>query len=106
LSDRSVILIDMKQTRTDAHALRDLLESNLQALQALHEEHQRMIHVALRELDPAQVQLRAELRAIGSARAPWVCAMAETRALVFVALRELIVGDNDAELSMHLPRAA
>lgn len=96
----------MNQTRTEAHTLRDLLERHLQALQALHDEHQRMLHRALRAIDPAHAELRAELRAIGSARAPWVSAISESRALLFVALRELIVGDNDAELSMHLPRAA
>jgi len=45
-----------------------------------------------------------ELRAIGGPHAPWVHALAETRALLFVALRELIVGPHEAELSMHLPQ--
>jgi len=35
-----------------------------------------------------------------------VRALAETRALLFVALRELIVGAHEAELSMHVPRQA
>ncbi|TMQ06078.1 MAG: hypothetical protein E6J91_38925 [Deltaproteobacteria bacterium] len=48
--------------------------------------------------------LRRELRAIGGPHAPWVHALAETRALLFVALRELIVGPHEAELSMHLPQ--
>jgi uncharacterized protein HemX len=84
--------------------LRDLLEANLQALQALHEEHRRMLDTSLRTVDGASTELRNELRAIRNDRAPWVKALAETRALLFVALRELIIGGNDAELSMHLPR--
>jgi hypothetical protein len=32
--------------------------------------------------------------------------MEQTRALLFVALRELIVGEHEAELSMHLPQQA
>ncbi len=69
--------------------LRDLLEAHLQALQALGSEHQRMIHRSLRATDPDDQELRNELRAIGSAGAPWVAAIAETRALLAVALREL-----------------
>ena len=93
-------------TRPEAHALRDLLESNLQALQALRDEHQRMIHLALRATRPEDRELRNDLRAISSARAPWVHAIEETRALLFVALRELIVGNDEAALSMQLPKAA
>jgi hypothetical protein len=33
-----------------------------------------------------------------------VRALSETRALLFVALREVIVGAHDAELSMHVPQ--
>lgn len=90
-------------TRSESLELRDLLEANLQALRALHEEHRRMVEVGLRSLDTAS-DLRRELRAIGGPHAPWVKALSETRALLFVALRELIVGANDAELSMHLPQ--
>lgn len=92
-------------TRAEALELRDLLEANLQALRALHDEHRRMLELNLRSIDGAS-ELRRELRAIGSPRAPWVRALSETRALLFVALRELIVGANEAELSMHLPRQA
>lgn len=90
-------------TRSESLELRDLLEANLQALQALHEEHRRMIELGLRTLDTAS-GLRRELRAIGGPHAPWVKALSETRALLFVALRELIVGAHEAELSMHLPQ--
>jgi hypothetical protein len=97
--------VALPPTRAEALELRDLLEANLQALQALHEEHRRMLELNLRSIDSAS-ELRRELRAIGSPRAPWVKALSETRALLFVALRELIVGANQAELSMHLPRQA
>ena len=90
-------------TRSESLELRDLLEANLQALRALHDEHRRMLELNLRTVDSAS-PLRRELRAIGSPRAPWVQALSETRALLFVALRELIVGAHEAELSMHLPR--
>lgn len=90
--------------RTDAHELRDLLEANLQALQALHEEHRQMLELGLRTVDGAAIELRRSLRMISDAQAPWVHALSESRALLFVALRELIIGDNGAELSMHLPR--
>ncbi|HEX7840816.1 MAG TPA: hypothetical protein VF469_25235 [Kofleriaceae bacterium] len=95
--------VALPKARSEALELRDLLEANLQALQALHEEHRRMIELGLRSLDSAS-DLRRELRAIGGPQAPWVKALSETRALLFVALRELIVGANEAELSMHLPR--
>lgn len=97
--------VALPATRAEALELRDLLEANLAALQALHEEHRRMLELNLRSIDGAP-ELRRELRAIGSPRAPWVRALSETRALLFVALRELIVGANQAELSMHLPRQA
>lgn len=97
--------ISLPATRAEALELRDLLEANLQALRALHDEHRRMLELNLQTIDSAS-QLRRELRAIGSPRAPWVRALSETRALLFVALRELIVGANQAELSMQLPRQA
>lgn len=84
--------------------LRDLLEANLQALRALHEEHQKMLMNSLRTIDGVCTELRSELHALGNVRAPWVRAMTETRALLFVALRELIVGAHEAELSMHMPQ--
>jgi hypothetical protein len=99
-------VVALPTKRSEHHALRDLLESNLQALQALHDEHRRMIHNAQRAIDASNPELRDELRAIGDQRAPWVHAMAETRALLFVALRELIIGDNEAEVSMRLPQQA
>jgi len=96
--------VALPATRSETLELRDLLEANLHALQALHEEHHRMLDGTLRTIDGASTELRKELRAIRSERAPWVKALSETRALLFVALRELIIGGNEAELSMHLPR--
>jgi hypothetical protein len=95
--------VALPATRAETLELRSLLEANLQALQALHEEHRRMLEVSLRTFG-ASSELRSELRAIRSDRAPWVMALTETRALLFVALREIIVGTHEAELSMHLPR--
>jgi hypothetical protein len=91
-------------TRSESLELRDLLEANLHALQALHEEHRRTIELTLRTLDGTSAEIRNELRAIRNTRAPWVKALTETRALLFVALRELIIGGNEAELSRHLPQ--
>jgi hypothetical protein len=79
--------------------LRDLLEANLRALEALHDEHRRMLDASLRVIDGMCTDLRTELRAIGDTRAPWVRALSETRALLFVALRELVVGAHEAELA-------
>jgi hypothetical protein len=95
--------VALPATRAESLALRDLLEANLTALQALHDEHRRTLEISLRTLG-ASSDLRDELRAIRSDGAPWVKALAETRALLFVALRELIIGAHEAELSMHLPR--
>jgi hypothetical protein len=78
--------------------LRDLLEANLHALRALHDEHQRMLNTSLASIEGICADLRNELRAIGNARAPWVRAMSETRALLFVALRELVVGSHEVEV--------
>jgi len=94
----------LPQTRSETLELRDLLEANLHALRALHEEHRRMLAATLRTIDGASTDLRSDIRAIASARAPWVSALSETRALLFVALRELIVGAHEAELSMPLPQ--
>ena len=92
------------QTRPEMLELRDLLEANLAAMRALHDEHQRMLTTSLRTIDGVCAELRSELHAIGNMRAPWVRAMTETRALLFIALRELIVGAHEAELSMHMPQ--
>jgi hypothetical protein len=96
--------VALPATRHETLELRDLLEANLQALHALHEEHRRMLDASVQALDGMCTGLRGELRAISNPRAPWVRAMSETRALLFVALRELIVGAHEAELSMHLPQ--
>ena len=96
----------VSRTRTESLELRALLEANLEALQTLHDEHRRMIDTSLRAIDTLCTDLRAELRAIGHVRSPWVRALADTRALLFVALRELIVGAHEAELSTHLPQLA
>ena len=93
--------VALPNTCCETLELRDLLEANLQALQALHDEHRRMLDTSLQSLDGICTHLRSELRAIGSARAPWVRALSETRALLFVALRELIVGAHEAELAMQ-----
>jgi hypothetical protein len=96
--------VALPKTRSETLELRDLLEANLHALNALHEEHRRMLEMTVRTIDSACTELRSDLRALGNAGAPWVKALAETRALLFVALRELIVGTHEAELSMHLPQ--
>jgi hypothetical protein len=96
--------VAVPRTRTESLELRELLEANLEALQTLHEEHHRMLDRSLRAIDTMCIDLRTELRAISNVRAPWVRALSETRALLFVALRELIVGAHEAELSMHLPQ--
>jgi hypothetical protein len=102
------VSVPLPASRPETHELRELLETHLCAMQALMEEQQRTMERTLRALDAERALLHAELRALADARAPWVKAMAETRALLFVALRELIVGNNDAGLSLHLvaqPRA-
>lgn len=81
----------------DRNELRTLLEANLAALHALLEEHQRSLDASLRAVDGLRAELRAELRALGDARAPWVKALGDTRALLYVALREIIVGDEASE---------
>jgi hypothetical protein len=94
--------VPLPRTRTERIELRELLESNLLALQALLEEHQRLLEARLRTMDVLRTELRAELRALGSPTAPWVQALSETRALLYVALREVIVGNNEAGVSMPL----
>jgi hypothetical protein len=95
--------VPIPQTRPEASELRELLEAYLLAMQALLDEHRRMLKRSLLAVDGPQPDLLAELRALGDPRAPWVSALAETRALLYVALREVIVGDNEAGVSMHLP---
>lgn len=80
---------------TDLAELRELLEANLAALRSLHEEHQRAVRTSLQAIDGVCAELRSELHAVASVRAPWVRAMSETRALLFVALRELIAGEPE-----------
>jgi len=89
--------VTLPASRPETLELRDLLEANLHALRALHEEHQRMLKTSLQTIDGVCTELRSELRAIADMRAPWVRAMSETRALLFIALRELIVGAHEAE---------
>ncbi len=91
-------------THAERLELRDLLQSNLAALHAMLEEHQRLLDASLRAVDGIRAELRAELRGLGDARAPWVKALADTRALLYVALHELIVGNNEAGLSMIVGR--
>lgn len=96
--------VALPKTRYETLELRDLLEANLQALHALHHEHRRMVENSLQTIDGMCTGLRGELRAITSSRAPWVRALSETRALLFVALKEIIVGAHEAELSTFLPQ--
>ena len=90
------------QTRSESSDLRELLETHLLAMQALLEEHQRTLDRSLRRASSTPAELLAELRSLGDHRAPWVKALAETRALLYVALQEIIVGDNDAGLSLTM----
>jgi hypothetical protein len=78
-----------------SNEIRHLLQSNLAALHALLIEHQRSLDASLRAVDGLRAELRAEIRALGDARAPWVKALSDTRALLYVALREIVVGEND-----------
>lgn len=99
--------VSIPASRPETHELRELLETHLLAMQALLDEQQRTVARALRvtgeSRDESSADLRTELRALADVRSPWVQAMSETRALLFVALRELIVGDNDAGLSLQIP---
>lgn len=96
--------VALPRSRPEALELRDLLEANLQALQTLENEHRQMIEASLATLDAMCAGLRRELRAVASQRAPWAHALTQTRALLFVALQEIIVGGNGAELSRKMPR--
>lgn len=104
----ATMAVPVPETRTECNELRELLETHLLAMQALQEEHQRTLDRSLRRVGSTQAEVLAELRSLGDHRAPWVKALAETRALLYVALQELIVGDNDAGLSltmMAMPKA-
>jgi hypothetical protein len=81
----------------------ELLEAHLQALHVLHEEHRRTIELGLRRAGAAPREVQSELRALGDARAPWVQALSESRALLFVALRELVGGPAGAEATIRMP---
>jgi hypothetical protein len=72
---------------------RELLYTNLRALHAVMEEHAKALDATVRVVN----QLRRDLQALGSANAPWVAALQETRALLYVALREIIVGGPQQE---------
>ena len=66
--------------------LRELLESNLVALHALLEQHQRVLDGTVRAI----AGLRADVRMLTDQRAPWVKALSDTRALLYVALHEVV----------------
>jgi hypothetical protein len=87
---------DAEPRTTPSSDLRALLEANLAALHSILEEHQRTLDANLRAVDGIRAELRAELRALGDARAPWVKALADTRALLYVALHETIVNQDAA----------
>ena len=93
----------LPSTPAQRDELRSLLEANLAALHAILEDHQRTLDASLRAVDGIRAELRAELRALGDARAPWVKALGDTRALLYVALREIIVGDEDAGKTIRMP---
>jgi hypothetical protein len=76
--------------------LRELLETNLVAMHALLEEQQRALDVAVRTI----AGLRADMRALTDARAPWVKALSDTRALLFVALREVVTANEPNDTMM------
>jgi hypothetical protein len=80
--------------------LRDLLEANLRALHAVFEDHQRTLAASLRKV----TELAAEIRAIGTVEAPWVTALEQSRALLYVALREVIIG-TDAAATQAMQRS-
>jgi hypothetical protein len=94
--------IPLPASHAETNELRDLLETYLSAMEALLDEHRRTLLRGLRVTGDQRAEILAELRALADHRAPWVRALEETRALLFVALREVIVGDNDAGVSLHL----
>ena len=58
--------VALPRTRHESLELRDLLEANLQALHALHEEHRQMLAASLAAIDGMCTGLRGELRTIAS----------------------------------------
>ena len=97
--------VPVPETRSEENELRELLETYLVAMEALLEEHQRTLDRSLRTAGKTRADIVAELRSLADHRAPWVKALAETRALLYVALQEIIVGGNDAGLSLTLVAA-
>jgi hypothetical protein len=95
------VVIPVPRGRRELAELRELLETHLCAMQALMDEHRRTLDASLRAVEERRVDLRPELRALADARAPWVRAMAETRALLYVALHELVASDEDAGATMQ-----
>jgi len=98
----STAAVPAPEARTESSDLRELLETHLLAMQALLEEHQRTLDRSLRRAGSTPAEILAELRSLGDHRAPWVKALAETRALLYVALQEIIVGENEAGLSLTM----
>lgn len=88
--------VKLNVAKTD---LRELLETNLLAMHALLEEQQRALDMTVR----AVAGLRAEIRILSDSRAPWVKALSDTRALLFVALREVVTA-NEANDTMMWSR--
>src|SRR5512138_3105061 len=80
-------------------SLPELLEANLRALHALLDEQHRALGSTLRAVST----LLSDLRALGSPNAPWVQALQETRALLYVALREVVV-HSDAAATTAIPK--
>lgn len=87
-------------SKHESEQLRDLLEANLRALHAVFEDHQRTLAASLRKV----TELAAEIRAIGTVEAPWVTALEQSRALLYVALREVIIG-SDAAATQAMQRS-
>lgn len=107
--------VPVTEARVQPAELRELLESHLSALQALLEEQRRTLEKSMRAVvharpfaagmsDPVSRAERAallgEVRALGDHRAPWVKALEETRALLYVALQEVVAGEADAGRTM------
>jgi len=84
---------------------RELLHANLRALHAVMQEHSRALDATVRVV----TQLRRDLQALGNQNAPWIAALHETRALLYVALREIVVGPEQlpeaTQISMSHPLA-
>lgn len=83
--------------RTETNEIRDLLEANLSALHALLDEHRRALTATLTAVESMRGEIHSEIRALADVRAPWVAALAETRALLYVALKEIVVGESSSD---------